>query len=213
MVGRRIAIYMVLGALVAGVLGGAPASAAATDEAGFVRLINAERTSRGLGALAVRADLTDVARRHAAKMAASGEIYHNDSLSSQVKGWKQIGENVGTGPRVADIHQAFMDSAPHRSNILHAAYNQIGVGVASDGEHLYVAEVFVRRTTATRSTSTTVTFTVTRKVAQKAPPVRRAKPPQPERPAPQRAVAFLADLAAFGPQPAEPAVGSVPQEG
>ena len=50
---------------------------------------------------------------------------------------------MGYGPSARWIHNAFMDSTYHSSNILDPSYNYVGVGVAygSDGT-VYVAQVF-----------------------------------------------------------------------
>ena len=80
-------------------------------------------------------------------MAARHGIYHNNSLPSEVGGnWAKLGENVGRGSSVSQVHNAFMDSSTHRVHILDSAYNQIGVGVfrGSDG-YVYVTEVFAAR--------------------------------------------------------------------
>jgi hypothetical protein len=120
-----------------------PATAGSDSE--FVSRTNGARTSHGIRAYAVRGDLTAVARRQAERMASSGRMYHNPSLGSEVGGWSSIGENVGRGPDVASIHNAFMNSSSHRSNILSTAFTEIGVGTArsSSGE-LFVSEVFRR---------------------------------------------------------------------
>src|SRR5688572_9518734 len=132
MMGRKVAGSIVAFVLSAGVFAAAPAGASTcTDEASFVRMLNAERTSRGLAALQVRSDLTAYARRHSAKMASARTIFHSTSSSlGSIDGWSEIGENVGTGPTVGDIHRAFMASSSHRRNILYSRYNQVGIGVA-----------------------------------------------------------------------------------
>jgi hypothetical protein len=127
----------------------APGSVAASpggtvdDEAGFISRIDAERAGAGLHRLALAGDLTAVARRHAQRMAAAGQHYHNPDLGDEVGGWRMLGENVGKGSSVAGLHQAFMDSAPHRANILRGEFTQLGVGVARDASGtIFVVEVF-----------------------------------------------------------------------
>jgi hypothetical protein len=121
---------------------GEPGPPAVDAEADFVARIGAERAGRGLGALTVAADLTAVARRHAARMAAEGRLYHNPNLATDVTGYRVVGENVGDGGSVADIHAAFMASATHRRQILRPGYREVGVGVVQAGELLWVTEVF-----------------------------------------------------------------------
>lgn len=118
-------------------------------ESAFVSDTNSARASHGLPPYSVASDLSAVARRWAAHMAAHRQLAHNPSYSSQVCCWTSIGENVGEGRTVSSIQHAFMGSAPHRANILSSSFTQIGVGTArgSDGQ-LYVDEVFRRPTHA-----------------------------------------------------------------
>lgn len=111
-------------------------------EASFVDLLNSERSAAGLPTLAVAADLTDVARRHSARMADQNDLHHNPNLASDVSGWQSVGENVGRGPRVQPIHDAFMDSSGHRANILDADWTEVGVGVEIRDGVVWVTEVF-----------------------------------------------------------------------
>lgn len=111
-------------------------------EAGFVERIATERVERGLPELRLAADLTDVARRHAARMAADGRLYHNPNLASEVSGYKVVGENVGNGGSVGAVHEAFMASATHRRQILRPGYREVGVGVVWSADLMWVVEVF-----------------------------------------------------------------------
>lgn len=171
------------------------APANASTESNFVSLVNQERTSRGLRAEQVASDVVAVARRHSARMAAEGRIWHNPSLGSQVSNWEEVGENVGRGPSVEKIHSAFMASASHRANILERNDNIIGVGVAkgSDGR-IYVTQIFVQRKMASRSTYTPVRRgSAPQPVFQSAatPPKAKPKPPK------TRAVEVLVRLVEF----------------
>jgi hypothetical protein len=139
---RRVTVLLAL-VLPLTLLTAPPASAGTESE--FVSRTNGARTSRGLRAYAVRSDLTSVARRQAARMAASRQMYHNPNLRSEVGGWQELGENVGQGGSVSAIHSAFMGSYSHRANILSTSYTEVGIGTAqgSDGQ-IYVSEVFRR---------------------------------------------------------------------
>jgi hypothetical protein len=150
---RRSVAGVVMTALTVGFLAlGAPvASASASKESEFVSKINAERRERGKGALTVKSDLVAAARRHSARMAAKGDIWHNDNLGNEIDGWTVLGENVGMGPTVDSLHEAFMNSQGHRHNILLSDYNQVGIGVVVDNGTIYVTEVFARRADSTPS--------------------------------------------------------------
>jgi hypothetical protein len=125
-------------------------SASASPDSEFVSRTNGARSSYGVGAYAVRSELAAVARRQAGRMAAAHTIYHNGNLGNEVSNWRSIGENVGMGGSVSAIHNAFMNSSEHRSNILSTSFTEVGIGTArgSDGQ-LYVSEVFRRPTGAT----------------------------------------------------------------
>ena len=131
-------------ALLASLLTGvATASSASASDAGtFVASINSARRSAGLAPLTSNSTLTSVARSWAGHLAATQHLAHNPGLTSQVSGWKVLGENVGSGGSASSIHAAFMASAPHRANILSSRYSQVGVAVASGGGQLWVVEVF-----------------------------------------------------------------------
>jgi hypothetical protein len=132
----RLLVTLML-ALTAGATAAAfsPASAFASTydfEAQFVAKMNAARQSSGLAPYSVASDLVSIARNHSAQMASQQSLYHNPSLTSQVQNWQAVGENVGEGPTVSDIHNAFMQSPEHRANILDHDFTQVGVGVSVD---------------------------------------------------------------------------------
>lgn len=134
----------------------APARAtptAAGAERIFVAKINAERARHQLPALVVDGQLVEVARRHSRAMAASGRIWHNQRLRAEVVRWVTLGENVGSGAGVDDLHRAFMASPSHRVNVLYRTDNRIGVGVVVSSGVLYVTEVFARRTASASTRS------------------------------------------------------------
>lgn len=175
-------------------LASSPASASSAEESCFTSKVNSERTSRGIPALTTNGDLVAIARRHSQRMANSGSIYHNGNLANEApSGWKSLGENVGVGPSCTAIHQAFMNSASHRSNILDSDYNQIGVGVVITGDGtIYVTEVFMQKalaaqTTTTTPPKTTTTTTTAKKTTTTTPrpkPVAPAPAPPPPPPPP-----------------------------
>jgi hypothetical protein len=138
------------------VLGVAPAHAGGyvpSDETRVQNLLNATRTSKGLAALKRNDDLVGTARRQADRMAAKGSIFHNPSLGAEMTStgvnWQKAGENVGMGPDVDLIEQAFLDSPHHYENIVDPSYDTIGIGVVdgADGRR-YVVQVFADLRTA-----------------------------------------------------------------
>jgi len=177
---RRAAALVTAILLVATVLA-APVLAAPGDEAGFVSLINSERSSRGLNALNVYWDLVDDARVHSDVMANADKIFHSSNLSSVTTGWAALGENVGVGATVGDLHTAFMNSSGHRANIL-GDWDSVGVGVTpTDKGYMFVTVVFM-------------------KAAESQPAPAPAPEPAPT-PAPAPAVLAVASVPDASPQP------------
>jgi len=117
-----------------------------SDESGFVSSINSSRRSVGRPAYAVSSELTAVARRWAVAMATGASLKHNPNLAGQVTGWRYVGENVGVGSGVGELHQAFLNSPAHRANVMDGDFTQVGIGVAYGGGRLWVTEVFRRPT-------------------------------------------------------------------
>jgi peptidoglycan hydrolase-like protein with peptidoglycan-binding domain len=148
-------LALALAAVLTGALTAAPAGAT-TAEDGLTARLNGARSDQGLPSLATRSDLVTVARAQAARMADSGTLYHNPNLTTDVTNWRWVGENVGYGPDALTVHVAFMQSAPHRANILDRDYTEIGIGAVVVNGRVWVAEVFRRPMRIT--TSSVATF-------------------------------------------------------
>ena len=122
-----------------------PAGADPAEDAGAAAwLVNQARSAHGLSRLTPDYELQVLANRQANRMAESGSIFHTSNLGGRLSwGWQHWAENVGYGPSVGWVHDAFMNSWHHSSNILDPSFNYVGVGVAygSDGT-VYVAQVF-----------------------------------------------------------------------
>jgi uncharacterized protein YkwD len=105
-------------------------------------LVNAERTSRGLPALAPSDRLSAAAGAHSADMVARRFFDHvspgGATLTDRVRraGYpgRTLGEDIGWGTyelgSPAAIVRAWMHSPPHRAVILSPRFREIGVGIA-----------------------------------------------------------------------------------
>ena len=110
-------------------------------EADLVASINHARRNAGMRSLTVSAGTTDVARRWSWRLANSQMLSHNPSLVRDItrsgsRAWTAIAENVGEGPSDSpgSLFRAYMDSPPHRANILDPSARYLGVGtVERDG--------------------------------------------------------------------------------
>jgi len=126
-------------------------------ERAVYRAVNDLRRDEGLVPLRRSPRLNRLARAHARDMARRCHMGHADEHGRTVEvradgahiDWMMIGENVarnrGYEDPAAQAVTEWVQSPPHRRNILHPGFTQTGVGVAEgpDG-HTYFDQVFVR---------------------------------------------------------------------
>ena len=120
-----------------------------------LRLVNEERTKRGLNALKRASDLDALARAHSADMINRHFFDHNnpdgqspfDRMRAAGISYRAAAENIASGQRSAEaVMNAWMNSSGHRANILNATYTEIGIGaVKSSGGTIYWTQEFVKR--------------------------------------------------------------------
>jgi uncharacterized protein YkwD len=133
---------------------GLPATAghaATSTEAQFLSLVNKERSSRGLPALALSPVISDhVSRPWSGSMARAGTLSHSGGLFASVArhypASSIVGENVGYSTGVTQLHAALMASPRHRENILRPAYRYIGLGAVQSGSRLWLTQTFFQTT-------------------------------------------------------------------
>ena len=115
-----------------------------TKERGFAKKINTARESVGMGKLSLDPELSKAARVHTRAMVKNNELYHTptDKLTSRVRGWTILGENVGVGGTVTSLHTAFMASHGHYENIVHPEYRHVGIGTKEAHGRLWVTVIF-----------------------------------------------------------------------
>jgi len=99
----------------------------------LIDLVNGERARAGLGQVVSREDITAIALEHSHRMAAAGNIFHNDGFfSTTVKnllGSLARGENVAQNTSIDDAHRRLMNSPGHRANILDGRFDTVGFAV------------------------------------------------------------------------------------
>ena len=108
-------------------------------------LVNRERAARGLGRLRSNDKLDRAARGHSRHMVRAKFFAHDSPSGASVmqrvkrRGYRSaaglmVGENIAWGSgsyaTPAEIVDGWMNSPGHRANILHRAFEEIGVGVA-----------------------------------------------------------------------------------
>jgi hypothetical protein len=117
-----------------------------TVEAAIIEMTNAYRGRQKLGAVKANADLTQAARAYAAYLAKSGMFSHTadgrqfgDRIAATGYTWCQASENLsmhassaGFEPRALaqKAVEGWINSPPHRTNLVAPYVTEIGVGVA-----------------------------------------------------------------------------------
>lgn len=113
---------------------------------------NQERTALGLQLLHRDARLAGAAANHARDMAAHATISHQfpgeAELTARAAGalvaFSVVSENVGEAPSAVLIHDMWMHSEHHRTNLLDPAVDAVGISVIARGEELYAVEDFAK---------------------------------------------------------------------
>ncbi|MBE6675094.1 MAG: SafA/ExsA family spore coat assembly protein [Ruminococcaceae bacterium] len=115
-----------------------------------VRLVNKERTQRGLKALTYDWQLSRVARYKSQDMSDNNYFSHTSptygSPFEMMKkfgiSYRSAGENIAKGQRTPEeVVNAWMNSSGHRANILSTSFTKIGVGYVSKGK--YWTQMFI----------------------------------------------------------------------
>ncbi len=123
-------------------------------EAQVVKLVNAERSKRGLHQLKTMANVSNAARVKAHDMVNKKYFSHTsptygspfNMMENMGIRFSAAGENIAMGQRSAqEVMTAWMNSPGHRANILNPTYTVIGVGAAKTSSGtLYWVQEFIK---------------------------------------------------------------------
>ena len=127
-----------------------PALAQESPEQQVMELANADRAEHGLAPFKWDATLAQAAAEHAQWMAQQPALAHQypgepdlvARAASAGAHFRSIAENVALAPSPKALEQEWMNSAPHRANLLNPAMNVIGVGLVKRGGNYYAVEDF-----------------------------------------------------------------------
>ncbi len=107
--------------------------------------VNAERSARGLASLALDPGLSSGAYSWSQTMAAQNNMHHSDLLA-WIHPFVAVGENIAweTSPGMTsgDMHRMWMQSDPHRHNLLAPNLTHVGIGVVCAGGKMWGTERF-----------------------------------------------------------------------
>jgi len=111
---------------------------------------NRDRAAAGLPPLHWDAALAAAAHQHALLMAQKNTLSHQfpgeppmqDRARYAGARFSLIAENVAQGPSVAGLHTQWMNSRPHRANLLDPGLNAVGISVVQSGRMYFAVENF-----------------------------------------------------------------------
>ena len=117
---------------------------------------NQARAAAGVGRLQWDSALAQAALAHCRRMAAEGPIAHQYADEADTAGraaqagahFDVVEENVASGQSAAEIHEAWMHSPGHRSNLLSPEVDRVGVAVVQAQGMLYAVADYSRGVTA-----------------------------------------------------------------
>src|ERR1700733_426650 len=118
----------------------------------LMSLANDARAQTGAGKLQWDESLAGAARTHCLRMADEGPIAHRyggeDDLSTRAGKagalFDLIEENVAVGPTVPAIHEEWMQSPGHRTNLLNPEVDRVGIAVVAARGVLYATADYGR---------------------------------------------------------------------
>ena len=123
------------------------------QEQKMLDLLNGDRISNGLSALATDAELCRIARIKSADMRDNGYFAHESPTYGRVGdmlrrfgyAYTAAGENIAHHASVDKAQAAFMSSAGHRANILSTVWSKVGIGIVTDNNgFIYATQIFVK---------------------------------------------------------------------
>lgn len=116
----------------------------------ILALTNQDRADHGLKPLAWSPELANAAAAHDGRMANEKSLSHQYPGEPDVSAraaqagahFQAIAENTAMGPSPKAIEKQWMNSTPHRTNILDPQMNVIGIAVVEKGGYLFATEDF-----------------------------------------------------------------------
>lgn len=143
---RTIALTLVMAVLAACALISVPVDHARATAQDIHTMLNQYRVAHGRPALVRIPAIDTIAQNWTTHMVRTNKLAHNPSYAQQYPaGWRLAAENVGYGGSAVVVHNALVDSAGHRANMLDSRFNAVGIGFVNgpDGR-VWITQNFVR---------------------------------------------------------------------
>ena len=128
-----------------------------TADATLLNAVNRDRAAAGLSSLKWDNALASAAHQHALRLAKANTLSHQlpgeapmqDRARHAGAHFSMIAENVAQGPSVPGLHTQWMNSPPHRANLLDPQLNAVGISVVQSGNTYFAVEDFATTVAAT----------------------------------------------------------------
>jgi uncharacterized protein YkwD len=127
----RLPVVAISLAVVLTLLGSSTEAATASMRGRMLHAINHKRHAHHMHRLRLNQSLSRRAGDHTRKMIRQNRLFHSNTPRMLSKyNWRSWGENVGCARSVGRLMRKFMNSAPHRANILGRGFRRVGIGLA-----------------------------------------------------------------------------------
>lgn len=141
---RARALRLAIATLMVLLMGTTLTSCRSSEQARVAELVNQTRAQYGRSALRDNLQLDEKAQAWAEHLARNNTLAHSNLPSGISYQWRSLAENVGYGGSIEQVHQAYLNSAGHRANILDPRWNYMGTGVAWRGSRVFTVQVFMQ---------------------------------------------------------------------
>ncbi len=153
---RMLCLVVCVLAFVCGTAAAAEMQADPVDERAVFHLLNDDRQAAGVAPVEWDDRLAEAARRHAFELAKHHALSHQFPGEPDLKQriiatglrFDKLAENVAFADTPEEINDSFLNSPPHRVNMLNPDYNAVGIGAVRMGQELFVVQDFAHRTVA-----------------------------------------------------------------
>jgi hypothetical protein len=145
-----VAVLLVTLLLIPALHATTPPSQFGTNESMLLNAANRDRAANGLAPLQWDNALATAARQHALRMVQANTLSHQfpgepalqDRATQTGARFRLIAENIAEGPNVVGLHTQWMNSPPHRANLLDPQLNAVGMAVVQSGNMLFAVQDF-----------------------------------------------------------------------
>ena len=145
---KTLRFIMVLLALAFGAVTLSSCESTDSDRLAVIGAVNWTRAQNGLPALSEHVTLNMKADAWAVQLRDECNIRHSTLSDGAPPEWRKLGENVGRGGSIEQVHTAYLNSPGHRANILDPSFTSMGAGAVwgtwNGQRTVFTVQVFMR---------------------------------------------------------------------